>query len=87
MDWETLGTLAHRLLKRLQTLQANENERKKPRLRLVAQPGECAAGGHRPSGGSRRKGLRRFEGGGGRGRRKNLPRRSARRRGAGALMS
>ena len=45
MAWETLGTFADRLLKRLQTLQANENERKKPRLRLVAQPGKCAAPG------------------------------------------
>lgn len=62
MAWETLGTVADRLLKRLQTLQANENERKKPRLRLVTQPGECAAPGRdegaldgAPHGGSKRE--------------------------------
>ena len=62
MAWETLGTVADRLLKRLQTLQANENERKKPRLRLVTQPGRCAAPGRdegaldgAPHGGSKRE--------------------------------
>ncbi len=45
MAWEELGTVAGRLLARLQTLQANDNEKEKPRLRLIMQPGECAGDG------------------------------------------
>ena len=47
MAWEELGTVAGRLLARLQTLQANDDERERPRLRLVMQPGKCRRSGEK----------------------------------------